>query len=901
MGIVRVTRSDESLKSLLGVSLILSLLMWKAQSQSNNSSSSSDGEDLPAYFIPSDNILMNCGASGEGSDGEGRTWIGDGNSRYAPRTSSKVLSLKAANQAPEIPSEVPYMTARIFTESATYSFVASPGRHWLRLHFYPCDYGSYKESDALFTVVANEFVLLQNFSSGQTANALNQAYLVREYSINVTGSHLNVTFSPESVKGAYAFVNGIEVVSMPGGLFQTATLVGTSGSITIGPSWTMLTVYRMNVGGSSISAARDSNLSRTWYDDSPYIYGAGFGTTSDNSSSGAQAGPVQYTSSVPAYFAPQDVYATFRQMLPDGELNENTNLSWVVPIDSNFTYYVRMHFCEWIYTKTNQRVFNIYLNNQSAFTGMDVIAVTGSTGIPTYMDFAIYVSPQTNDTDMWVELQPDVSSEPQYYQALLNGLEIFKINDSSGSLAGPNPVPAPSVDYTGPDTTSESPTSSKKSKAPIIGGIIGGGVALVLLLGGLCLCFIHCRSGKSGGDRQSAWFIPLYGNSQTIASKVSTTSGTGSYVSSVPSSFCRHFSFAEIQEATSDFDESRLLGVGGFGKVYQGEIDGGIKVAVKRGNPLAEQGVHEFQTEIEMLSKLRHRHLVSLIGYCEENCEMILVYDYMAKGPLRGHLYGNANLTPLTWKQRLEICIGAARGLHYLHTGAAHTIIHRDVKTTNILLDENLVAKVSDFGLSKTGPTLDRTHVSTVVKGSFGYLDPEYYRRQQLTEKSDVYSFGVVLFEVLCARPAINPSLPREQVSIAEWALSHQRRGLLEQIIDPYLKGKINPESLKKYAEAAEKCLAEQGIDRPSMGDVLWNLEFALQLQENAIENKLVDDSTNVFLEVAPEDSQSATFPVNTQTTITTTSTGTQSLASDDLDDVTPSAVFSQLVNPQGR
>ncbi|KAH1063395.1 hypothetical protein J1N35_028382 [Gossypium stocksii] len=184
---------------------------------------------------------------------------------------------------------------------------------------------------------------------------------------------------------------------------------------------------------------------------------------------------------------------------------------------------------------------------------------------------------------------------------------------------------------------------------------------------------------------------------------------------------------------------------------------------------------------------------------------MILVYEYMANGPLRSHLYGT-------------------NPKHY----------SPECEDTNILLDENFVAKVSDFGLSKTGPALDQTHVSTSVKGSFGYLDPEYFRRQQLTEKSDAYSFGVVLMEVLCARPALNPVLPREQVNIAEWAMSWQKKGMLDQIMDSNLVRKLNPASLKKYGETAEKCLAERGSERPLMGDVLWNLEYALQLEETS-------------------------------------------------------------------
>jgi serine/threonine protein kinase len=178
----------------------------------------------------------------------------------------------------------------------------------------------------------------------------------------------------------------------------------------------------------------------------------------------------------------------------------------------------------------------------------------------------------------------------------------------------------------------------------------------------------------------------------------------------------------------------------------------------------------------------------------------------MEKGTLRDNLY-NTNLPYLTWKQRLDICIGASKGLNYLHRGVAGGIIHRDVKSTNILLDENLVAKVSDFGLSRSGPIDQHSYVSTCVKGTFGYLDPDYFRSQQLTEKSDVYSFGVVLLEVLCARPAIELSCPSEQVNLAEWGLLCKNNGKLEEIVDSSIKEQINQNSLRIFSEIVEKCL----------------------------------------------------------------------------------------------
>nr|CAD1828569.1 unnamed protein product [Ananas comosus var. bracteatus] len=823
------------------------------------------GDDGDDDYAPADAILLNCGSSANGTDADGRHWAADGDLAGGAAAS-------AESQDPSLPSPVPYMSARVFTSPSTYNFsVSKKGRHWVRLHFYPSAYNGLPPESSFFSVTSPSggVTLLSNFSAFITAKALSQAYLIREFSFPPSpGGVISLTFTPSADHNAsYAFVNGIEIISTPDLYADPVALVGFSDQSVQLDADTLQTMYRLNVGGQYIAASNDSGgLSRAWYDDSPYIYGAGFGVTVEASDKTR----IEFAAGAPDYAAPP----TCRPQL---------HLRGAAPLlraaaDQGQPARLR-HLRGQRHRPVRRRRHRLGLVQGRA-------GIQGLRGLP----------PRPPRRRPALGRAPPLRvGQARVLRRHPERLEVLKVNDSAGNLAGPNPEPSKMLAAAELDGASAGSFHSKPGeKSHVITGAAGGAAAVGLVFA-ICVAVYQRKKRVVGADSTnnngSGW-LPLYGgNSHTTSgskSSISSKSCASSHLANL-AAICRHFSFAEIKQATKSFDESLVIGVGGFGKVYRGVIDGGVKVAIKRSNPSSEQGVNEFQTEIEMLSKLRHKHLVSLIGFCDENGEMILVYDYMAHGTLREHLY-KTNKPPLQWRQRLEICIGAARGLHYLHTGAKYTIIHRDVKTTNILLDENWVAKVSDFGLSKTGPTMNnQTHVSTMVKGSFGYLDPEYFRRQQLTDKSDVYSFGVVLFEVLCARPVLNPSLPREQVSLADWALNCQRKGILADIIDPLVKEKISPECLKKFAETAEKCLLDHGVDRPSMGDVLWNLEFALQLQENFEGGKNSGETAEV--------DNSASDGHSTGNN----STAESGRSEDSADGLSTSVVFSQLINPTGR
>ncbi|XP_021758745.1 receptor-like protein kinase THESEUS 1 [Chenopodium quinoa] len=816
-----------------------------------------------AAFKPVDSYLLACGSSNNVTF-QGQTYIPD-LEHSSVKLSSQANSLVATTNS-SAPFPI-YQSARIFTRSVSYEFdIKQKGHHWVRLYFYPVSSAGHDLKSASLTVVTENFVLLNNF----TFENFKGSYMWREFAINVDSKSLSLTFIPSN--NSIAFVNAIEVVSIPDDLVPDQALFLPSTSISGISELALETVYRVNMGGPLLTAQNDT-LGRMWQNDVQYLH-----VNSSATNVSVSPSTIKYPATVTPDIAPNWVYATAETMGDPNVANSNFNMTWVFNVDPDFTYFLRVHFCDVVSQSLNSLVFNLYINSD-VWASVDLSSLTGGLDVPYYKDF---VANSSDSGELTISVGPDPVADDS--NGIMNGLEIIKMSNEARSLDGVSPV-----EHLLP------PSASKKKHSAIIIGSSVGAVAAVMMIALFYCCFV---SHKSKTPQQgNSWLpLPLYGNSLTLTkmSTVSQKSGTASCISLTSTNLGRFFSFQEIMEATNKFDETMLLGVGGFGRVYKGTLEDGTNVAVKRGNPRSEQGIAEFRTEIEMLSKLRHRHLVSLIGYCDERSEMILVYEYMANGPLRSHLYG-ADLPSLSWKQRLEICIGAARGLHYLHTGATQSIIHRDVKTTNILLDENFVAKVADFGLSKTGPSLDQTHVSTAVKGSFGYLDPEYFRRQQLTEKSDVYSFGVVLMEVLCTRPALNPVLPREQVNIAEWAMTWQKKGMLDQIMDSNLVGKVNSASLKKFGETAEKCLAEYGVDRPSMGDVLWNLEYALQLEEmSSALAEPEDNSTNHIQGLPLTSLEQFDNSVNMMN-------GANSGTDDDAEDATTSAVFSQLVNPRGR
>lgn len=294
------------------------------------------------------------------------------------------------------------------------------------------------------------------------------------------------------------------------------------------------------------------------------------------------------------------------------------------------------------------------------------------------------------------------------------------------------------------------------------------------------------------------------------------------------------YPYKELQKATHNF--TTVIGQGAFGPVYKAQISTGEIVAVKVLATDSRQGAKEFQSEVMLLGRLHHRNLVNLVGYCEEKGQHILVYVYMSKGSLASHLYSEKH-EPLSWDLRVHIALDVARGLEYLHDGAVPPVVHRDIKSSNILLDRAMKARVADFGLSRE--EMVNQHASN-VRGTFGYLDPEYIATRAFTKKSDVYSFGVLLFELIAGR---NP-----QQGLMEYAeLAAMNAGGKvgwEEIVDSRLDGKFDIKELNDMAALAYKCINRIPKKRPSMRDIVQALLRIVKLRNNRKSHKRVLSAT---------------------------------------------------------
>ncbi|RLM80585.1 putative LRR receptor-like serine/threonine-protein kinase [Panicum miliaceum] len=277
-------------------------------------------------------------------------------------------------------------------------------------------------------------------------------------------------------------------------------------------------------------------------------------------------------------------------------------------------------------------------------------------------------------------------------------------------------------------------------------------------------------------------------------------------------------------------EKAKRLEKGGFESVFLGYLENGNPVAVKVRSESSSQGGKEFLAEAQHLTRIHHKNLVSLIGYCKDKNHLALVYEYMPEGNLQDHLRDTSTSKSLTWEQRLQIAHDAAQGLEYLHVGCKPALIHRDVKSRNILLTADLGAKIADFGLTKVFSD-SKTHITTEPAGTMGYLDPEYYRSYQISEKSDVYSFGVVLLELITGRSPVVPINDSVSIHIGEWVHQNLDQGSIESIIDPSMGGVYDVNSVWKVANLAPHCKQEISRERPTMTDVVVQIKESMELE----------------------------------------------------------------------
>lgn len=377
-------------------------------------------------------------------------------------------------------------------------------------------------------------------------------------------------------------------------------------------------------------------------------------------------------------------------------------------------------------------------------------------------------------------------------------------------------------------------------KFRFIGSCISSRTRVDSSISGTSTQYAESKSTNDTGRDQPAVQVGSSSSTSNVESSPSTPNiGEELKVSSQ----LRKFSFNELKSATRNFRPESILGEGGFGCVFKGWINEngtapvkpgtGLSVAVKTLNHDGLQGHKEWLAEVNYLGDLLHPNLVKLIGYCIEDDQRLLVYEFMPRGSLENHLFRRS--LPLPWSVRMKVLLGAAKGLTFLHEEAERPVIYRDFKTSNILLDADYNAKLSDFGLAKDGPEGDKTHVSTRVMGTYGYAAPEYVMTGHLTSRSDVYSFGVVLLEMITGRRSMDKNRPNGEHNLVEWArpyLGERRR--FYRLIDPRLEGHFSIKGAQKAAQLAAHCLSRDPKARPLMSEVVDTLKPLPNLKDMA-------------------------------------------------------------------
>ncbi|KAK2657558.1 hypothetical protein Ddye_010610 [Dipteronia dyeriana] len=777
---------------------------------------------MTADTTPKNDLFINCGSKST-VNVDDRSFVGDViiNSGY----SFAVGKSKPIQEHPNSSSSTLYQTARVFKQRSSYEFnVTKNGTYMVRLHFYVFKSKKIDLGNAQFNISASKISLLSNFRILKNTSTLP---VVKEFLLTINVGKFRINFIPAQEK-SFAFVNAIEflLTHQNYGLASSeddrpphVTSKGSNGTYHNLLSGVLQTIHRINIGGPLLDASNETTvLRRKWISDEKNLLPGSAVKTCKPPATGF---PLRFQDGEDdLYYGLNLVYLTCREVnLNDGQ-GSNVS-SWRFAVNKNARHLVRVHFCDFLTEASNVNDFSFFIYNSFNKTITPYNKGITSPGVPFYYDFVV----DSDDSGFLnISISPQDLGDSMSKIAYLNGLEIMEFLKEPGMELGSLPVQG----------------TQNKKRFMIINGSIGGvAIFFISILG--FFWGRKCWKAKQVEKITDSQAMPSYEDGRAVHASPA-----------INLNLKLKIPFTEILEATQNFNNKLLIGEGGFGKVYEGILKSDVKVAVKRSDSKHGQGLPEFQTEVLLLSRIRHRNLVSLIGYCNEGSELILVYEFMAKGPLRDHLYslneyGNTDKSitqpKLSWSQRLQICIGSAQGLHYLHSGSDGGIIHHDVKSTNILLDENYVAKVADFGLSRSCP-LEGDSFSMGVKGSYGYLDPEYFKTLHFTDKSDVYAFGVVLLEVLCARPAIANTTRMEEVNLAYWGLFWLNKGKIEEIVDPFLLGKINPNSLRKFCEIIEKCLKENGDDRPTMRDVYWDLKYALQLQQTPVQGNPFDDST---------------------------------------------------------